>query len=202
MEKMDSTLLEARREKVEPITIDWYWSQPEGDEILMKVRPAYGVEVQHKDIVIKDLREYMEEKLKSDIKKDFIKIKDVSKNRVVVAFDSTRWLRDNFLKDPEVKFHLPRTLEWKFKKRLPSTLTSHTSWNVVRHFIEAKFKAFIKDHNKTMFRKKMKIMKKVNYNWFDYEADLRNNKIFVRMKPRVMVALAASAYAAKKIVLG
>lgn len=201
MEKMDNVLLE-RREKVVPVGIDWYWSQPEGDEILMKVRPVYASDVRNKDIVIKDLREYVEEKFKSDINKDFIKIKDISSSRVVIAFDSGKWLKENFLKDPKVKFHLPRTLEWKFKKRLPDILMSHTSWNVVRGFVEKKFKEYIKDHNKTIFKKKMKLMKKVNYNWFDYEADLRNDKIFVRMKPRVMIALAIGAYAAKKIVLG
>jgi len=201
MEKMDNILLE-KRDKISPISLDWYWSQPESDEILMKVRPIYASDVRNKDIVLKDVREYMEEKLKSDINKNFIKIKDLSSNRIVVAFDSGKWLRANFLKDPRVKFHLPRTLEWRFKKRLPVTLMSHTSWNVVRGFIETKFKEYIKDNNKTIFKKKMKLMKKVNYNWFDYEADLRNDKMFVRMKPRVMIALAIGAYTAKKIVLG
>jgi len=201
MQKTNNILLE-RREKIEPISLDWYWSQPEGDEILMKVRPIYSSDVRSKDIVLKDLREYMKEKLKSDINKDFIRVKDLSNNRIVVAFDSGKWLKANFLKEPKVKFHIPRTLEWKFKKRLPSTLMSHTSWNVVRGFIEAKFKEYIKDHNKTIFKKKMKLMKKANYNWFDYEADLRNDKMFVRMKPRIMIALAIGAYAAKKIVLG
>lgn len=199
---MDKTLTETRREKVEPISLDWYWSQPEGDEILMKVRPVFPSDVQSKDIVIKDLREYMEDKLSTDIRKEYIRIKDLSKNRIVVAFNSKNWLRQNFLRDPKVSFHIPRTLEWKMKKRLPDTLMSHTSWNVVRGFVEDKFKDFIKDHNKTVFKKKMKLMKKVNYNWFDYEADLRNNKIFVRMKPRVMIALGVAAYAAKKAVLG
>ena len=200
---MDNTLVEARqRDKVEPISLDWYWSQPEGDEILMKVRPVFPSDIKTKDIVLKDLREFVEDRIGDDLKKDYIRIKDVSKSKVVVAFDSTNWLRQNFLKDPKVKFHLPRTLEWKMKKRLPSTLMSHTSWNVVRGFIEDKFKSFIKEHNKTMFRKKMKLLKKVNYNWFDYEADLRNNKIFVRMKPRVMIMLGIAAYAAKKVVLG
>lgn len=197
METTDN-ILEAKREKVEPISIDWYWSQPEGDEIRMKVRPVFPSDVQSKDIVIKDIREYMEEKLKNDLKKDYIRISDVGKHRVVIVFDTNKWLKQNFHRDPRVSFHLPRTLEWKFKKRLPPTLMSHTSWNVVRDHIEDKFKAYIKENNKTVFRKKMKLMKKVNYNWFDYEADLRNDKIFVRMKPRVMITLGIAAYAAAK----
>lgn len=175
---------------------------PEGDEILMKIRPVYPNDIQRKDIVIKDLREYVEKRIKPDLDKGFIKIKDVSPSRVVVAFDSTHWLRANFLKEPKMDFHLPRTLEFKYKKRLPDTLMGHTSWKVVREFIEKKFHAFIKEHNKTLFKRKMRIMKKVNYNWFDYEADLQDNRIFVRMKPKIMFALAAAGYLAKKAITG
>ncbi len=201
MEKISNTLLE-NRDKVYPLMLDWYWSMPEKDEILMKIRPVYSNYIKRSDIVIKDLREYVEKKIKDDLDKGFVKIKDISPSRVVVAFDSAHWLRENFLKNPKMEFHLPRTIEFKYKKRLPDTLMGHTSWKVVREFIEKKFKDFIKTHNKTLFKRKMKIMKKVNYNWFDYEANINDDRIFVRMKPKVMFALAAAGYLAKKVITG
>jgi hypothetical protein len=188
MEKID---------KILPISLDWYFSMPEGDEILMKIRPMYPSDVKSSDIVIKDLREFVEMQIKTDIQKGFIKVGDITFNRIIVVFDCKKWLNENFLNEPKVKFSFPRTLEWHFKKRLPDTLMSHTSWNVVRNFIEEKFKEFLGEHNKTLFKRKMRILKQVNYNWFDYSADLQFNVIFVRMKPRVLFALAAAAGAAK-----
>lgn len=190
------------RDKVKPISLDWYWSQPKGDDIVMKIRPVWPNDVRTKDIVLKDLREFVEDRIGSDLKKDFIRIDDVKDNKVVVIFDGTRWLRENFLDSPRVEFHMPRTLEWKFKKRLPSTLMSHTSHRIVKDFIEDKFKDFIKDHNKMVFRKKFKIMKKVNYNWFNYRAELQYDKIFVTLKTKVMFTLIAAGYMAKKAITG
>jgi len=193
MEKID---------KILPISLDWYWSMPEGDEIHMKIRPMWGIDVKKDDIVLKDLKEFVERQIETDLKIGFLRIGDISHNRVVVIFDCKKWLTENFLEYPRVKFFMPRTLEWSFKKRLPDTLMSHTSWNIVRDFVEEQFKRFLMLHNKEIFRRKMKLMKKVNYEWFDYEANLQFNKIYVRMKPRVMFALAAATYAAKKVVLG
>lgn len=196
---MSSQLFE---EKTDVVSLDWYWSTIEDGKIFMKIRPIYPANTPKKDIVIKDLREFVEKRIKSDLDKGFLRIDDIKHDKVVVVFNSNKWMEDNFLKNPKVKFHLPRTLEWKFKKRLPDTLMSHVSWNTVRGFIEKQFKEYLKDHNKTVFKKKLKIMKKVNYNWFDYEADLQLNKIFVRMKPRVMFTLVAAGYAAKKVLVG
>jgi hypothetical protein len=202
MEKTDNVLLEVKREKVYPISLDWYWSMPEGDEFLMKIHPIYPSNLTKKEIILKDLREFVEKQISNDLKKGYVRIRDVAHNRVVVVFDSSKWLKDNFEKQPRMKFHLPRTLELQFKRRLPDTLMTHSSWKVVRDFIEDRCKDYLKDHNKTMFKKKMRIMKKVNYNWFDYEANLQTDKLFVRMKPRVMFALAAAGYISKKVLLG
>lgn len=201
MAKSINTIFESR-EKVKPISLDWYWAQPSGDKILMKIRPTWPSDLKAKDVVLKDLREFVEDRIGSDLKKDFIRISDVSENKVTVEFDGTRWLRENFLKDPRVEYEFPRTLVWKFKKRLPSTLMSHTSHKVVKDFVEEKFKEFIKDNHKMIFRKKLKIMKKVNYNWFTYQAELQYDKIFVRLKTKVMITLAAAGYMAKKALSG
>jgi len=194
--------MDQKKEKPTVISLDWYWSMPEGDEIHMKVRPMYPSDVKSSDIVLKDLREFVEKQIKIDLEKGFIRIGDISFNRVVVIFDCKKWLTENFLERARIKFSFPRTLEWYFKKRLPDTLMSHTSWNIVRGFIETQFKEFLKDHNRRIFKEKMKLMKKVNYNWFDYEANLQFNVVFVRMKPRVLFALAAAGIIAKEIVLG
>lgn len=196
---MNSQLFE---DKTDVIALDWYWSTIEDGKIFMKIRPIYPANTPKKDIVIKDLREFVEKRIKNDLDGGFLKIDNIKHDKVVIVFNSNKWMKDNFLKNPKVKFHLPRTLEWKFKKRLPDTLMSHVSWNTVREFIEKQFKEYLKDNNKTVFKKKLKIMKKVNYNWFDYEADLQLNKIFVRMKPRVMFTLVAAGYAAKKVLAG
>lgn len=188
-------------DKTIPVSLDWYWSMPEGDEIQMKIRPMWTGDIQKSDIVLKDLREFIEKQIQTDLKIGFIRIGDLSHNRAVIVFDCKKWLSENFL-EPRVKFFLPRTLEFSFKKRLPDTLMAHTSWNIVRGFIEEQFKRFLMVHNREIFRRKLKLMNKVNYEWFDYEANLQFNKIYVRMKPRVMFALATAAYAAKKVVLG
>lgn len=178
----------------------WYSSEPYKDYYYLYVRPIWPTETKKDKINEKDLRSFIEKEIDSDIKKGYITVEVTSHNRAIVKFNSSKWLKENFLESPRVKFNIPRTLEWSWKKRLPDTLVSHAAWNNIRKFLEKKFKEFLKDNCKRVFKKKLKVMKKVNYNWFIYEADLQWNKFIVKMKLSVMMTLAAAGYMAGKAI--
>jgi hypothetical protein len=181
-------------DKILPISLVWYRSDKEDDDYVVYVQPMWPINISSEDIVKKHLREFIEKQIKDDVKKGYLKVEVETHNKVKVIFKSEQWMRDNFLKKPKVKFHIPRTLEFKFKKRLPDGLMGHTDWNLVRKYLEARFKKFLKDHKKAVFQDKAKIMKKVNPEWFEYEANLQWNKIFVRVKASAMMTIAIGAY--------
>lgn len=193
----------AGRADIKPLSLEWYASDTNKDDYVLFVRPIWPT-IDSEKTSEKNLKEFIEDQLKIDIRKGFIRTTVTSKNRALVIFDSNKWMNENFLRDPKVKFIIPRTLEWSFKKSLPDTLLSHTDWMSLKKFLERKFKEFLKGHQKTIFREKMQILSKIDYNWFDYEADLQWNKFYVKMKPSVMMAFAvgltatASAFHSKR----
>jgi hypothetical protein len=65
-----------------------------------------------------------------------------------------------------------------------------------------KFKDFLKTNQKSIFKEKMKIMKKVNYDWFEYQADMQNSKFWVRLKTTVLMGLTIAAYGASRVAKG
>ena len=186
-----------------PISLRWYASEGKGDEWLLHTSPAWAIEIRSREKLNKnDLRKWVEAKVVDDIKRGYFKVKSVDFDKVTFAFDVKKWLDINFLRSPTVYFEFPRTLVWKWYKRVPDTVLSHSSWIAVGHFLQAKFKEFLKSHHRTIFKDKMKILGKVNYNWFDYDTDMQYNKFVIKLKYSVMIALAIGAKAAKDIVFG
>jgi hypothetical protein len=81
---------------------------------------------------------------------------------------------------------------------LPATLTSHVEGNFIKAFIETRFKSFLRRNHKSIFAEKMKIMKKLNMDWFTYDIDLQMNKIIIRLKASVLLTLMIGAKVAQK----
>lgn len=193
---MKRQLLErsSKTDKVNPAALLYISSRPNGDEYIVVVQPIWpsGPTGSPKVGSDKDLKEFVEKDIKSDMRKGYVYVKVINSGRVNIIFRGNKWLNDNFLDSPRVKFNIPRTLEFSMKKRLPDVLLGHVSWGSLKDWLEQRFKLFLKDHQKRLFKEKMKIMKKVNYNWFDYEADIQFNKIFVRMKTSIMLTLAVA----------
>lgn len=182
-----------------PIAIQWFSSKPIGNEYLIYALPIWRQDVKRADIKEKDLKDWLNLQLDVELKKGFIEIKKVDFAEIVVAFNSGKWLKENFEKLPLVQFYAPRTLEWTFKRRLPDVLTAHAQWNTIKKFIEDKFKYFLKERGSSIFKDKMRLLKKVNYDWFEYDADLQMNKITTRVKPSVLITLLIGANVARKI---
>lgn len=201
---MKRQLLErsSKTDKVKPTALLYVSSRPEQDEYVVVVKPIWPTGPTGKPEVGSDddLKDFAEKDIKSDMRKGFVYVKVINSGRVNIIFRGAKWLNENFLDSPRVKFHIPRTLEFTMKKRLPDVLLSHVPWNFLKTWVEKRFKLFLKDHQKRLFREKMKIMKKVNYNWFDYEADIQFNKVFVRMKTSVLITLGVAAGATVKAV--
>lgn len=199
---MKRQLLErsSRTDKINPAALLYLSSRPEGDEYVVVVQPIWPTGPTGRAEVgdDKDLKDFVEKDIKSDMRKGFVYVKVINSGRVNIIFRGNKWLNENFLDRARVEFHIPRTLEFSFKKRLPDVLLSHVPWNFLKKWLEDRFKLFLKDHQKRLFKEKMRIMKKVNYNWFEYEADIQFNKIFVRMKTSVMLTLAVAGGAAIK----
>jgi len=193
----------AKSETIKPVSIDWYFADTKNDDIVMYVRPMWPVDAKKSDLNEKDLKDFVEKSIGSvDMRKGFLKIETTSTNRALVKFDVDNWLKENFMSSPRVEFYLPGTLEWQWKKNIPSTVFSHVPWNMTKNILEDKFKSFLKSHKKSVFKKKLKLMKKVNFNWFTYEADMQFSKFYVRVKPSVMVTLALVGGAAAKAIMG
>jgi hypothetical protein len=182
-----------------PISLSWYWSKPSGNEYLMYIMPVWMQDITRKDVNDKDVRAWVENQLIVDLAKGFISIKSANYGEVVVAFNCDKWLEANFLKDPKVFFEIPRTLVWYFRYLLPATLTSHVESNFIEQFLVVRFKNFLKSHHKSIFAEKMKLMKKVNMDWFTYDVDLQMNKITIMLKATVLLTLMIGAKVAKNI---
>ena len=187
--------------KILPLSLQWYGSESRGDEWLLHTTPAWAIEIRSQEGLSKsDLRKWAEDQVLIDIKRGYFKVKNVDFNKITFAFDVKKWLDINFLRSPEVHFELPRTLVWRWYKRVPDTVLSHSSWIGVAHFMEEKFKDFLKKHHKNIFKDKMKILGKVNYNWFEYETDMQYNKFVIKLKYSVMIAMAIGAKMAKRAI--
>lgn len=184
-----------KKDRVLPFNIQWYHAAPHKDEYHFFVEPIWGAYVQPKDKTKVAVEEYLEDSLKKHLKTDFIKYEVTSVRRAIIKFKTDKWMRENFLKNPKVKYDPPRTLIWSFKKQVPDLVTKHLNWFELERFLRDKFKQFLKDHKKKVFEDKLKLMKKLNMDWFDFEFDLKMKKIYVRMKVSVMMTFAVGAYA-------
>lgn len=188
---------------ISPISIDWYFYELKGNEIIMCIRPIWPFDAKRADLQEKELISFVEKSIGLvEIKNGFLKIEATSLNRVLVKFDIYNWMKENFLSSPKVEFYLPATLEWQWKKNLPATVLSKVPWNVTRMFLENKFKEFLKKHSKKVFEQKLKLMKKINFDWFTYEADMQFSKFFVRIKPSILLTLALVGGTLVKAVTG
>jgi hypothetical protein len=185
--------------KKKPKGFDWYHYEPYKNEFLFYINPIWPIDTKSEDKINDDeIKEQLKETFSEDYKKDYIYIKDITSRRITVAFKSMKWLKENFLKKPKVSYIFPRTLEWKWKKSLPLIVMKKVPWKTFQKFIEKKFKEFLKENQKTLFKDRFKILKKVNYNWFLYEADLQYNKFIVKMKYTVMLSLASAGSILRK----
>lgn len=185
-------------EKIIPVALNWYWNKPSGGEYLMFAFPVWMQDVLVNDISVKDLRSWLENQLDVDIAKGFISIKSANYNEVVISFNCDKWLDANFLKEPRVTFEIPRTLIWYFRNLLPPTLTSHVPGNLIKVFIEERFRNFLRNNHKAIFAEKMKLMKRVSPDWFIYDVDLQMNKIKIMLKASVLLTLMIGAKVAQK----
>lgn len=193
MAKETGTIGNMSKNKISPKSFDWYSHESYKNEFLLYVNPIWPVTANSENkIGEKELKREIEETISDDIKKEYVFVKEITSRRITVAFRAMRWLKDNFLKDPKVSYEFPRTLEWKWKKSLPLVITNKVPHATFKNFIEKKFKKFLKENQKTLFKDKFKILEKVNYNWFIYEADMQYNKFIVKMKYSIMIALAAA----------
>ena len=186
-------------DKVVPISLQWYWSKPLGNEFLLFATPIWRQDVKRSDVKEKDLRDWISEQMDADLRKGFTYIKKADSNEVVIAFDCDKWMKANFLRQPAVLFQAPRTIEWSFKKRLPDVLMSHAPWAYLKRFIEDKFREFFRYNTRAIFQEKLRLLRKVNYTWFIYDADIQMGKIYVRIKPSVIMALLVGAKAVKSL---
>jgi len=184
-----------KKSSEKPFALNWYHSGVKDNKYYMYVEAIWRVDTPNKDRTQKAVKEYIEKYLKSDAKKDSIKIEVTNTKKAAVIFNVDKWLRENFLKNPKVEFNAPRTLVWSFKKDLPKIVKSRIMWWELEKYLAKNFKSFLKDHKKRIFEKKLKMAKKLNFNWFDFEVDLKMKKIYVRMKVTVMMTLAIGAYA-------
>lgn len=186
-----------------PITINWFGLfSYSGDEYTIKGFPVWQPSVKKSDFKKSDLIKWVENQMLPDIKRGFIKIKKADYKEVVVSFDSVKWLRENFYKDPSVEYHAPTSLIWSFKKRLPDVLMSHVPWNVLKKYVEDRFKNFFRSYDKTGLKGLYRILKRAKYDWFTYEADLQMNKITMRIRPIILITLLVGAKMAKSVLLG
>lgn len=182
-----------------PFALNWYHSVAKKDEYHIFAEPIWRVDTEYKDKTKKATKKFVEDYLKSDANKDYIKVEVSSVKKAIVIFKVDKWLRMNFLDKPKVEFNAPRTLVWSFKKDLPKIVKTRVSWDVLERFLAKNFKSFLKDHKKRMFEDKLKLAKKLNFDWFDFEVDLKAKKIYVRMKVTIMMTLAIGAYAVTQV---
>lgn len=184
-----------KTDRVLPFNLEWYHAAPHKDEFHFYVEPIWGAYVQPKEKTQVAVEEFIEDKLKKDLKSDFINYEVTSVRRAIIKFKADKWFRDNFLKNPKVEYNPPRTLVWSFKKQIPDLVTKHLNWFELERFLTKEFKKFLKDHKKKVFEDKLKLMKKLNLDWFDFEFDLKKKKIYVKMKVSVMMTFAVGAAA-------
>jgi len=186
-----------------PISINWFGlSSYSGDEYSIKGSPIWTPNTKPTDVKERDLMKWVENQMLGDIKRGFIKIKKANFKEVVVSFDCAKWLRENFDKEPVIEYRAPTNLVWSFRNRLPDILTSHISWNILKKYVEDRFKNFFKSYNKINLKGLYGILKKAKYDWFTYEADLQMNKIYMKIRPIILITLLVGAKMAKDVLLG
>lgn len=188
-----------------PVALRWYFNTPVGNEYHMLAQPSWSMEVKSQEnINNEELKKWVEKQLEPDIKIGYIKVKSFNSTKVTIAFDTDKWISANFKYRPMVHYEPPRTLVWFWKKRLPDTVLTHTSWVNLAEHLEERFKVFLKRNHKEVFREKMRLFgrTKVNYDWFTFEAHIRSDRFFVRMKYSVMISLAVGIKKAKDVVFG
>lgn len=195
-----TVLLEDKDKDVRPYSLQWYRSDPQEDNFVVHVKPMWSLSVSKKDITKKGLKEFVEDQIKKDVKRGHLGVEVVSDDHVEVIFKAEQWMRDNFLKRPDVKFQPPRTLNWRFKKLLPDGLMGHADWIMVEKWLKRRFKKFLKDHQSRIFDDKLKLFKRANMDWFDVTIDLQMNRIYLRLKTTVMMTIALGAYATSQAV--
>lgn len=190
-----TALLEAKDKNNRPYSLQWYRSDPREDNFVVHVKPMWSLSVDKNDVTKKSLKEFVEAQIKKDIKSGYLDVEVVNVDHIEVIFKAEQWMRDNFLKRPDVKFQAPRTLNWRFKKLLPDGLMGHADWIMVENWLKRRFKKFLKDHQRRIFEDKLKLFKKANMDWFDVTIDLQMNRIYLRLKTTVMMTIALGAYA-------
>ena len=186
-----------------PISINWFglffYS---GDEYSIKGSPIWQPNTKQADVKGRDIMKWVENQMLPDLRRGFIKIKKANFKEIVVSFDCARWLKENFAKEPIIEYNGPTNLVWSFRNRLPDVLTSHVSWNVLKKYIEDRFKNFFKSYNKINLKGLYTLLKKAKYDWFTYEADLQMNKIYMKMRPIILITLLVGAKLAKDALSG
>jgi len=182
-----------------PFALNWYHSVSRKDEYYLYAEPIWRVDTPYKEKTQKAVKKFVEDYLKSDANKDYIKVEVTSVKKAIVIFKADKWIRMNFLKKPKVEFNAPRTLIWSFKKDLPKIIKSRVEWLELEKFLSKVFKSFLKEHKKRVFESKLKLAKKLNFDWFDFIVDIKMKKIYVKMKVSIMMTLAIGAYAVTKM---
>lgn len=185
--------MEKRETKKKPKNFDWYNFEAEKDDLLMYVNPIWPDGTKSEDKINDDeIKRELEKTFEEDKEKGFIRIKEITNRRITVSFKIMKWLRENFLEDdPKITYKFPRTLEWKWRKSIPLIVLKKVPWIEIGKILEKKFKEFLKENQKRLFKEKFKILDKVHYDsWFIYEADLDNHKFIVKMKISIMMTLA------------
>lgn len=184
-----------------PLFIEWLSPNNTEDGIEIKVRIKWPEDVDPNDrIPQKEIKEYLNKKVGNyDIEKGWVKTTLNSDTSALVFFDINKWIKYNFYKEPKVNYKPLRTLEFKCKRRVPDCVTSHVNWSDINKKIEKHFKSFVRENKKSLFKEKMKILKAINFNWFIFKSDLKNDIISVKLKASVMGAVLIAGSQIKKV---
>jgi hypothetical protein len=189
-----------KSDKPLPLAVDFYYVEPKGHEILFYLLPFWPQGTKSSDIDKNAIENYLTDFLFiRSVDKPFFHVQSIRSDKFIFVFKGHDWISANFLNSPRVKYDMLRTIEWRLKKFLPVQVLSHTPWEILKPFLIKEFNEFLKNNGNSVFRQRFRLLKKVNFDWFDYDLDLQMGVFYMRVKTKVLITLAAAGYAIKGI---
>ena len=149
--------------------------------------PTFGIN--RDNVTQEQLLSYAKKFLKingrdADIK--YIEIESCTKDRITYVWSMDKWMKDNF-SSVSPSFDPPISLLFKYKIPIPAFvwIVSNATLDL-RQFVENKFQLFMRDHTNKLYSDRMRFLKVIKADDFEYLLDYQFSRIKASLKYSVI----------------
>ena len=163
-------------------------------KFILRYIPRTPYDVDRKDVVPQQVKEFAEEYLRSNTNRGdekYIKIEKANMNWIEYSFDIEEWLKDNF-RGKRPRYQIPITLKFKYRQDLPRFIYVNSPFQDLRNFILKNFQEWLKKNDRLLKHNNFNFLDKIKPDLFEYKLDVQSQHINASLKYSVILGSLAA----------